>query len=357
MSQSLMTRMEFLELEPSDARWSEVLASTPHDIYHHPAYVALEAKRTGSRPMAGYVRWDSGALLVPLLARGPEDGSGVLDAVSPYGYAGALFAGEADGATRRAAVQELWQALRQLGYCSVFLRLHPILDGANDAFESTLHHTGDTVVVDLQQDEVALWMGMEKNTRSVVRRSHRLGLVVERLEPLGEHLEELASIYTETMERVGAAPAYFTFDLAYFRELHAGLDRLLSLVGVKAEGDTVCVSLNSTSHGIVQSMLGGSRTAARPLQPTVLETYESMLLYREAGARYLHLGGGVGGQRDSLFRFKRSFSNDIRPYYSVRAVLDEPRYSQLVSERARSLGVSVAQLLGSGFFPAYRAPL
>ena len=82
-----MTRMEFLELEPSDARWSEVLASTPHDIYHHPAYVALEAKRTGSRPMAGYVRWDSGALLVPLLARGPEDGSGVLDAVSPYGWA------------------------------------------------------------------------------------------------------------------------------------------------------------------------------------------------------------------------------------------------------------------------------
>lgn len=356
----LSVNLEFSWLEPSDVRWWEILGHTPHDIYHRPEYVVLEAKRTGTRPGACLVRWESGALLVPILSREQPatDGSESLDAVSPYGYAGALLAGEASDGLRSAAVQELWQGLRELGYCSVFLRLHPLLEGANSAFgDGALHHTGDIVVIDLQQDPEALWMGLEKNARTVVRRAWRANLNMVPLEPLADYLEEVASIYTETMQRVGARPTYLSFDLAYFKELHAGVGDILSLVGVEVDGKPICVSLNSSSHGIVQSMLGGTRTKARPLQPTVVETYESMLYYREAGARYLNLGGGVGGRRDSLFRFKRSFSNDIRPFYSVRVVLDERRYATLVKESARSRGVPESQLLGSGFFPAYRAPV
>lgn len=332
------------------------MAAARHDIYNRPEYVVIEAERLGGRPAAGYVSWESGALLVPYLSREVEGDFHALDAMSPYGYSGALFVGESDVETRRAAVTRLWQGMRELGYCSVFLRMNPLLDGTCDAFAGEfLHLTGSTVVVDLDRSNEELWYGMHKEVRRKYRRALEAGVAVTHSDPREGHLDEFVTLYLQTMSRVGATPRYFSFDLDYFRRFAAELGEFLSLVVVAHEGSVVCAAINSLVGTLAQSMLGGTRTEARSLSPNIVEIYDSMLWGREAGARYFNLGGGLGGQHDSLLKFKLGFSTETRPFHTVRAVLNESRYAALVAQRARTLGVPEARLLDSGFFPAYRS--
>lgn len=349
-------RLEFSELAPTDPLWAEVVSSAEHDIYHRPGYLALEARRAGYRAAAAYVSWGSGGLLVPYLVRPVEGADGVQDAASPYGYSGALLAGESDLPTREAAVARLWQGVRELGYCSVFLRMHPLLTAAHDGFgAAALQPTGEVVVIDLSRSDDELWQGVRKENRRVIRRSREAGMAVEIGSSTGAQLQELTDIYFETMRRVDATPFYFTFDHGYFSALGAELGDDLALSTTSLGSTLLSASLWSRAGGIVQALLGGTRTGALRMQPNVLETYEAMLWHREAGATVMNLGGGVGARRDSLFRFKQSFSPDTRAFFSVRMVLDEERYRSLTLERARALGAAADQLAATGFFPAYRA--
>lgn len=350
------SRFQFAELDTSDPRWRELLHGTEHDIYHMPQYLALEAARTGASGGAALVSWESGALLVPYMARKVPSEPSVWDASSPYGYGGALLLGESDLATRRAAVREFQNGMRELRFCSVFLRLHPMLDAINDAFDvGTLHSTGETVVIDLTRTQEDILEGMTKDVRRVVRRSRESGMVTDFPEATDVQVRNVAEIYTETMKRVGAEPVYYTFDLGYFKALLGDLEGHVGLSTVRLDGETLCASVVSRSSGIVNSLLGGTRTSFLRMRPSVLETYDTVRWYQEAGARVLNLGGGVGGQRDSLFRFKRSFSPDTRAFRTARIVLDPATYQRLVEQRAGELGVSTAQLAATGFFPTYRA--
>jgi len=234
--------------------------------------------------------------------------------------------------------------------------MHPILADANDGFPLvSLHRTGDAVVVDLTRSQEELWAGLSKDVRRVIRRSRDCGMEFEAT-PLPKGLEEFTDIYLETMNRVGATAKYYTFDLKYFRRLYEALGNHLYLTRISRDGVTLSAGMNSLLGGIAQALFGGTYTAALPARPNVLEQYATIEGLREAGARVLNLGGGVGGQRDSLFRFKRSFSRETRPFYSVREVLLPDKYDILVREHARSTGVSANQLATTGHFPAYRAP-
>ena len=75
---------------------------------------------------------------------------------------------------------------------------------------------------------------------------------------------------------------------------------------------------------------------------------------KETGHRFYHLGGGVGGETDSLFYFKAGFSKSTAPFYTCRMVLDEAKY-KLLSDAAGKNGRSAKD--SSDYFPAYRKPI
>lgn len=350
-----MSRFTFAELGVEDTRWSEALARVDHDVYHLPGYLALEARRMGGRAIAALVGWDDEALLVPLVAR-DVDGGNARDLSSPYGYAGLLTSGRSDAVLALEAIQFLLDELRQRGYCSLFLRLHPILNASVGGLPShAVHETGATVVVDLTRPADELWRGVRKSELHQARRLERRGLEV-RFETAGAALDDFYDIYLETMHRVSAAPVYFEFDLGYFLELASALGERLVLCTVREGDEVLAAKLYTRSSGIVQNLLGGTRTGALSTQPSVLETIEAMRYFRERGARVLHLGGGVGGRKDSLFHFKEGFSHEVVPYRTMRVILDGETYERYSAERARELGVGVGELAEHEFFPLYRTP-
>lgn len=78
---------------------------------------------------------------------------------------------------------------------------------------------------------------------------------------------------------------------------------------------------------------------------------EATIVGREHNMEYLHLGGGVGGNEDSLFEFKSGFSDTILNFKTWRFVSDQEEYNKLVQARWDN------QPIKSDFFPLYREPI
>jgi hypothetical protein len=347
-------------LDPADRRWAEALEQVPHDVYQTPEYVKIEAARLGAEPVAFLVREERALFLAPLLLRRMEfdvdhGTNGVTDAISPYGYPGVAFnetAASAPGFIDSCFVR-LIGALQERSVCSVFMRLHPVLNaGLSALLESfELTDSGATVSVDLEHSEARIWARMRKGHTNAVNRARRTGYEVE-IGSAIEHFSAFVRVYEETLERVRST-ATSEFAVEDLRRL-AGLTEARIAVA-RLDGEVAGAYLFYECNGIVQMHLGGTRSAHMRPSPSNLLIHAVALWAKARGDSMVHLGGGVGGATvDGLFTFKSGFSPDRHAYQTLRIVVDEARYQNLVRKRAAALLRPPEVLLKSGFFPAYR---
>jgi hypothetical protein len=73
---------------------------------------------------------------------------------------------------------------------------------------------------------------------------------------------------------------------------------------------------------------------------------------RDAGCTTFHLGGGVGGRDDSLFRFKLGFSSSTADFYTCRMVMNQARYTCLSRKFMEFKGSMSPEK--EEYFPLYR---
>jgi hypothetical protein len=343
---------------------AQALGHLRHDVYHLPEYISVESRRTKTTPEAFVIIDGDRIVFVPYLLRRcgdilTEDAAAgeVADVVSPYGYSGILLSPavlQAPGFPAF-ALDELTRILKAKGVCSGFFRLHPILNETfAEIFEpGTFVPHGETVSVDLTLSKSQLWAHTRKGHQSAINKCKRLGFTA-RMAPIAQSLDEFIAVYQETMDRVGAPRSYY-FSRDYFTQLLTLGDRL-HLCLVEWDGRVAAASLFFECCGIVQAHLGGSRTEFLSQSPFSLLLDYVRLWAKERGNEFLHLGGGVGGYKDSLYAFKSGFSRRRHSFLTLRLIMDEAKYRYLVGLRARALNAEAEDLLKSDFFPAYRYP-
>jgi hypothetical protein len=329
-------------IEPTDRRWRETAAMVRHDFYHLPEYASLEASRLGGTAVAAYVEHPGGRLVLPLVCRAIP-GSDEFDLISPYGYPSPIAQFE-DVAMLRGALSAVVHALRERGFVSMFVRLHPILEVPDGAFAGlgTLVEHGQTVSIDLRQNDAEQWSGVRASYRRSLNRSERLGHRVF-MDDTGEHLDRFIALYLDTMRRQNAAAEYF-FSRDYLSAIWQQLRGRIHLGVVEVDGSIVCAGLFGESNGIVQYHLSGTDEQALKLSPLKALINHARQWATQRGADVLHLGGGLGGAQDSLLHFKAGFSDRRHNFKTWRVVFDEHRYTQLSATAPQP----------SGFFPSYR---
>lgn len=357
--------MDVAHLELDDPRWSGALARLPHDFYHRPEYVGLDADWNHARPMAFLARAGEAELFVPYLLRrceglGPEPAGAepVWDVVSPYGYPGLLLSEAARRSPRfaREAVRGLSETLRARGVCSAFFRMHPLLGAGVPALfpEGFFTPGGETVAMDLTLDDRQLWKAVREGHQWTIKKCMRLGFA-PRMVSLRDHVDGVMEIYHDTMDRVQARESYY-FGREYFARL-ADVPERVHCCLVDWQGRTAAACIFFECGGIVQAHLGGTRSEFLSRSPFHLLLYFVAEWARARGNRYLHMGGGVGGSNDRLLQFKRGFSPLLFPFWTLRLVTDPKAYRELTMRRARAADVPPEEMAGAGFFPAYRAPI
>ena len=123
---------------------------------------------------------------------------------------------------------------------------------------------------------------------------------------------------------------------------------------VELNDEIVCVGLYTECCGIVQNLFSATKTEFLNGSPNSLKIDFVRLCAKKRGNEVLHLGGGVGASKDTLYDFKASFSKESQKFLTIRLIIDEEKYHHLVELRAKSLNIQAEELLKSNFFPAYR---
>jgi Acetyltransferase (GNAT) domain len=353
-------KIQFIDL--SSPLWRQTLEKLRYDFYHLPGYLYLEAKRTDATAEAILMTDDDKIFFLPYLLRNSNDlfaeKVNLFDVISPYGYPGFLLnelaASTPDFLSQ--AIENLTQAWRERNICSAFLRLHPILNtgvsalaAENDLFTVN----GETVSVDLTLGRDEIWRKTRSEHRTKINKCKREGFSA-RIVSVSEYINDFNAIYEENMNRVGASKLYF-FGLDYLKKIADVLGEKLHLCIVEFNGEITCGGLFTECCGIVQYHLGGTKSSFLKRAPTKLMFDYVRFWAKERGNEVFHLGGGLGGGKDSLYHFKAGFSKKRHTFFTLRLITDEEKYLHLVNLRAKYLNIEVDQLLNTNFFPAYRS--
>ena len=352
-------------IDLADPLWTKFLANAAHDIYQLPEYISLEASRIKGKAEAIVIEDKERFFLVPYLISSCKSlvpnksiETEIYDIKSPYGYPGILLSDNAVNSPDfvRAAFTEFHKVLKSKNVCTAFVRLHPILNESlvDILPPDTLTENGETVSIDLRIPEEKLWSHTRKGHKSTINKCKRMGMEAKFV-PIAEYIDEFTAIYQETMARVGASDRYYSFDLDYYNEMRKALGERLHLCIVEYENEVACVGLYTEVCGIVQSTLGGTKDKFVHLSPNSLETDYARYWAHSRGNNFLHLGGGLGGSQDHLYRFKAGFSKLKHSFYTLRSIIDRDKYDYLINLKAQANNITVEELKKSSFFPAYRS--
>jgi lipid II:glycine glycyltransferase (peptidoglycan interpeptide bridge formation enzyme) len=341
--------MKSITIPISDpAKWnSYILRSLDYDFYHCSSYHQLDSEK-GAFLFVTEFKEDFIAL--PLLKREIE-GTEYYDCTSVYGYAGPIYSKQYDLLDNRHIdifQKSLYNYLIAQNIISVFSRLHPLIYQ-----NSILSGLGEivplnkTVSIDLSLPIDEQRKQYRKSNKSEVNQLKRKGFFVKKANT-DDEIDEFVDIYIETMQRVDAAQLYF-FDRDYFHKFLRSEDFNAELLLAYQESVITAGAIFTTTKHIMQYHLAGTKSEFMKETPMKLILDEARLLGSDRGLKYLHLGGGVGGQDDDpLYRFKSGFS-DLNFQFSVwKYIVNNDIYEQLVAK------ASSERSLSTGYFPRYR---
>ena len=321
--------------------WEGELARFPQvDFFHRYDYLKLESARLGGRAVLAICKEEVGAVALPLVLRPIPQAAHLEDAVSPYGYVGLLASAD----TRQALdslCERLVQGLSALGLVALFSRSHPFL--AADLPDAS--PAGETLAISLRQNVRNYERGLNSGHIEEIRKL-RAVVVVERGTSLAQ-VRRFYELYIRTMHRRKASPSYL-FSEDYVNELVAisGPDSSVDLAWVNGRLAAGCFFIRTPS--LVHYHLSASDPEAARYPATKLLIDETVRGELALGKRdWLHLGGGLGGKKDSLHAFKAGFGGTPRPFALAKRILDPVSYELL--------SASCSEKPSPGFFPAYRS--
>jgi len=339
-----------------DGAWDQEVENYPIDVYHLSGWLSASSIIDKGQPQGIMVSYNHKKMFYPIIMReiasATEAGVAGWDATSTYGYGGPIVDESLSQADINIMMQAAVDFLCEQGCVSWFIRLHPILNKDwNVDVGQTIQH-GPTLVSDLTKSADEHWQETQNRHRRGIRKALKAEVItkIETLSP--DNVQVFSGIYNETMTSVAANDYYF-FDECYFQQLCRQLPQRLLLITANKDDSAIASSIYTTCEqtGIMQFHLGGTLEVGRQWQPSKLITHVARGWGREAGYQFLHLGGGVGTNQDSLYEYKKGFSSNELVFKTHRIITNPKKYQALI-KAAKHIDSEAA----SDFFPLYRKP-
>jgi len=317
------------------------------DFYHTLDYHFLDKQ---GDPLLFVYEWEDFFIAFPLIKRSIE-GSDYFDCTSVYGYTGPIA--NIDFAKIPLNICHEFEVafesfFRSEKIVSVFCVLHPF---SNQCLllrqAASIVRVGNTIAVDLRQSLEEQRMQYRRPIRMKINQLRRKGFEVK-LANSDEQLLNFAKIYRENMIKVGA-PGKYLFEDSYFENFMRATDYTPELLLAYHQDQPVAGAMVALTNNIMQLHLAGTRIDYFVESPMKLIFDEACLLGRTREMHFMHLGSGVGGKEDSLFHFKRGFSECLFEFNSWRYVVDEKIYNELVQEK-----LAGKVMPDTSSFPLYR---
>ncbi len=337
---------EIVNIDQKD-KWNYYLNnSSDYDFYHTWDYHNMS---TDGEPYLFVFSIDENFIALPFLKR-PIPDSQYYDCTSVYGYAGPVT-NFSEGSIPEKVVNNFKDHLNEYlmgqNVISFFSRFHPIIN-KNEIWNilGNLESHGRTVSIGLMQNIDEQRKEYQRTVRAKVKQLKNKGFYI-REATTEKDLDEFVAIYIENMQKVNASALYY-FDKQYFKDMLNSSDYKTRLIICYCGDEITSGTIVTFSNKIIQFHLAATKNSYLKDGPMKLLIDEVTLMGRDFEMEVLHLGGGVGGSEDNLFKFKAGFSDSFNDFKTWRLITNVSAYDELVKERISG------NSLGSNYFPLYR---
>lgn len=340
--------------------WNEALLEFKNkDIFFEYNYFHLYEEK-GKKPMMVYMNSHIGRVAYPFMLKDiafhPSlsqkiEKNTFFDISSPYGYSGPLV--EAYKKEERTELIELFyekfeKFCKDNKVVSEFIKFSPILKN-HENMDSVLQtvYLKKMLATNLETQE-NIDAEIRKSRKKSIRKTRKFGFETEII-VAPKSLDEQMKIYYDTMDRKDATEA-FLFSKAYFEKILNTLSEKLLIVNIKNEGKLVAFGLRFLSGDTIYAHLAGTLREYLECSPTNISYADTITWGHENGYKYLFIGGGLtNSEEDSLYEFKRTFSQKTDfDFYIGKKVWNQRDYDYLVTL------ASDTAIENKGFFPQYR---
>ncbi len=348
----------------NNEEWNKIIRVVlgNYDVYHLAEYHLLSKEQREGEPYLFFYSHGDHVAALPFLRRPLSNVKGLehfkqYDATSAYGYPGLLASilpSDANAKEFKAGFQEsLYNTLRDLDIITFFIRQNPLFD-TSWLMESIAEvvSLGHTVALNLTLSNDEQIRQMTKGHRYDIRKAREKGVTGKEVD-FYEYIDVFINIYSDTMLRSKARDFYF-FSKEYYLRLKKNLGNLVKLYIAELNDIPISASIFLLSEKVVQYHLSGTLSKYLSLSGSKVIIDEVRKWASSKNMSWLHLGGGVGSNEDSLFCFKAGFSHDRFEFKIIKYVIDPVTYQQAIEN---SDNVKKSNLRGSDFFPLYRIPI
>ena len=269
------------------------------------------------------------------------------DLVTPYGYGGPLILEASDREKLLTAFAENFkQYCLENNIVSEFVRFHPLINNALDFTQiyncELIRHTLGT---DLTAHDDPTQGAFSKSCRKNIKKALKNGVSFV-VTPQPQNLDRFIDIYYATMDR-NTASDYYYFPKTYFEDCLKWFQKDLLLIEAVYEEQTIAAGMYFARDGVVHIHLSGTLSEFLYLSPAYILRYAAVLWAKEHHFRIVYHGGGKSNSpEDSLYLFKRQFSDKEYDFYVGKKIWNQSVYDQLCAEKNIDSN--------SDFFPAYR---
>lgn len=317
-------------------KWNEFrhkCAYLPQDVFCFNEYNNLYSN--DDCEVQAFAFEDNGkAFFLPYIKRPVPNTSDYYDFETAYGYSGPLVS-EFD----KNFISDAWKSFRQ--YCDSeniiagFIRFHPIIKNHELAFPPFIDviQNGKIVSLNLKDKNInGIWDNYASSNRNKIRLARKNGIET-RNGRSPEYVSEFRKMYVKTMDRVNAEQ-FYRFEKKYFESIQKNLqDNFTVFLGFNENDDPIGASLVLFSESILTYYLSATKDEARKLGVANLLRHESINYALAKGISHINFGGGrTSSDDDSLFRYKKAFSDGTEDFYIGKIITKTKVYDEICRE-------------------------
>lgn len=340
-------------------KWNEIVKSfNDYDVYYLSDYTKAFQLHGDGEPVLFYYKDEYIRAINVVMKRdvakdpifqGKLPLNTYFDLATPYGYGGFLVEGEKKEENLNNIFNEYDLYCRNNGIISEFVRFHPVLNN-NTGLESTYDvlTIGKTVSIELKSEEY-IWNNLVRSNQNKIRKAQKYGVEIY-WGRNSELMDEFIDIYNNTMNKV-KAKKYYYFNEDFYNSILNDLKYNFLIFYAVYEEKNIAMSIILFSNNQMHCHLLASIKEYLTYAPTNLLLYEAACLGTNNGYSNLHLGGGLGGKRDSLYKFKKTFNKNSDNDFSIgKKIFNMEKYNELVEIRIKEESFDK----NISFFPIYR---
>ena len=327
------------------------------DIYFTPKYYSLYQIYGDGEAHCFIFEKDGNIALYPFLKNpitplGYQLDKEYYDIQGAYGYNGLIATTD-----NVCFINDFWREFD--AYCqendiiAEFMRFHPLLNNQKLASpKMKTFFSRHTIALDLSLSLDEIWMHQfSSKNRNMIRKAIKSGVEINHTHDVPELFEVFRDMYNKTMDADNAIDYYY-FSKEFYESIHRDLCDNYELFYATIGNEIIAMSIMIFANGKMHYHLSGSRYEYRKLAASNLLLYKAALWGHSQGFKLFHLGGGVGSEEDSLYKFKAAFNKHSNTQFSIgKQIFNIEAYEKLIQKR-KSLDPSFIE---TSFFPAYRS--